>query len=58
MKRITQKAIVDFCRGHKVGSQIIDGLTLFQYVQDEDGTIYAVIPVKDFIRKENKMRAE
>ncbi len=57
MKRITQKAIVDFCREHKVGTKI-EELTIFQYVQDEDGTIYAVIPVRDFIRKENKVRAE
>lgn len=54
MKRITQKAIVDFCREHKVGTEI-EELTIFQYVQDENETIYAVIPVKDFIKK---MRAE
>lgn len=54
MKRITQKAIVDFCREHKVGTKI-EELTIFQYVQDENETIYAVIPVKDFIKK---MRAE
>lgn len=50
MKKITDEAMVEWAVKHKQGTKI-DGLTISQYLQDEDGNVYIAFPLKDFMRK-------
>jgi hypothetical protein len=50
MKRITEKVMVEWAREHKPGSKV-NGLTISQYMQDEEGKVYVAIPLKEFIKK-------
>ena len=51
MERVTKNKIVNWAREHKVGTKVL-GLTISQYVQDENDKIFVVVPIKDLIRKE------
>lgn len=50
MKRITEKVMVEWAREHKAGKKV-NGLTISQYMQDEEGNVYVAIPLKEFIKK-------
>ena len=50
MKRITEKVMVEWAREHKPGKKV-NGLTIVQYLQDEDKHVYVAIPLKEFIKK-------
>ena len=49
--RLTEKKIVEWAREHKIGTKVL-GLTISQYVQDENGVVYVAIPIKEIIKKE------
>lgn len=51
----TDKQITDWAREHKVGTKKF-GLTIFQYVQDENANVYIVVPLDDFMAKDYKRR--
>lgn len=50
MKKITEKAMVEWAVQHKIGTKI-DGVVISQYLQDKEGDIYIAFPLKDFMRK-------
>ena len=50
MRKITRKVMVEWVKEHKPGTKV-NGLTVSQYVQDEDEVVYVVIPLKEFIKK-------
>lgn len=51
MKRITKNREIEWAREHKAGTKIFD-LTIAQYVQDENEVLFAVIPLKDLVKKD------
>jgi hypothetical protein len=51
----TDKQITDWAREHKVGTKKF-GLTIFQYVQDDNANVYVVVPLDDFMAKDYKRR--
>lgn len=44
---------VEWARAHKVGTTWQD-LTISQYVQDEEGTVYVAVPLIDIIKKDEE----
>ena len=51
MKRITKNREIEWARKHKTGTKVFD-LTIAQYVQDENEVLFAVIPLKDLVKKD------
>ena len=51
MKRITKNREIEWARKHKTGTKIFD-LTIAQYVQDENEVLFAVVPLKDLVKKD------
>ena len=51
MKRITKNREIEWARKHKTVTKVFD-LTIAQYVQDENEVLFAVIPLKDLVKKD------
>lgn len=51
--RLTEKKIVEWAREHKIGTKVF-GLTISQYVQDENGVVYVAIPIKEIIKRDSE----
>lgn len=55
--RLTEKKIVEWAREHKIGTKVF-GLTISQYVQDENGVVYVAIPIKEIIKRDGESGRE
>ena len=57
MKRITDKVITEWARSHKIGTKIF-GLTLSQYLQDDNANVYIAVPLREVIEKDLEAQDE
>ena len=53
MEEFTDKQITDWAKEHKVGTKKF-GLTISQYLQDDNANVYVAVPLEDFMKKDLK----